>query len=53
MNSINRLFDPRGVNSRMDLCPCGEPRQINSDRCLDCLLDEQERAAPEEEEETP
>ena len=50
MSTIEQLFDPRGVPSRTDLCPCGEPRQINSAQCLDCQLDEREDVAPEEEE---
>mgnify|MGYP001579861180 CR=1 FL=1 len=42
-NTLEQLFDPRGVASASDLCPCGEPRQINSLYCVDCLLEDQEQ----------
>ncbi|MDO8547830.1 MAG: hypothetical protein Q7R68_10790 [Nitrospirales bacterium] len=49
--TIQALFDPRGVTSPLDLCPCGEPRQPNNPKCWDCVLDEQEAAAPYTEDE--
>jgi hypothetical protein len=53
MPTVSDLFDPRGVTRKRDLCTCGEPRQGNSVRCLDCLLDEQEAWAPITDEEEP